>query len=315
MHRIVALRALKVGDFLTGVPAYRAIRRAYPSSFIQLAAPRELAPLASLLGNAIDEVCDSHELEPLSPQLYDADIGVDLHGKGPASHRLLVEARAARLVAFRTLEIPQSADGAKHDAEEHEVARWCRLLQHAGIPADPNDLDVAAPNTTALTETARGATVVHPGASSRARCWPSERWIDVVRSERDAGRRVVITGGPDEVRCALAIARAAAVPEECVFAGRTNVLELAELIGVAERIVCGDTGIAHLATAFRRPSVVLFGPTPPAHWGPPARPIHRVLWAGGRGDPHADRIDAGLLSISAADVIDALRSLPAAALC
>jgi ADP-heptose:LPS heptosyltransferase len=315
VHRIVVLRALKLGDFLTGVPAYRAIRRAYPSSYIQLAAPREFASLANLLDGAIDEVRDTRELEPLDSQLYDADIGIDLHGKGPASHRLLVETRARRLIAFRTPETPESVDGAEHDDEEHEVARWCRLLQHAGIPAEPDDLDIAVPATTSLTEMARDATVVHPGASSRARCWPLERWVDVVRSERQAGRRVLLTGGPDEVRRAHAIASAAELPTDCVFAGRTDLLELAELAGAARRIVCGDTGIAHLATAFRRPSVVLFGPTPPTHWGPPPRPIHRVLWTGGRGDPHANVVDAGLLSISAADVIEALRTLPEAALC
>ncbi len=315
MHRIVVLRALKVGDFLTGVPAYRAIRRAYPSSYIQLAAPHGLAPLANLLGDTFDEVCDTHELEPLHPKLYDADVGIDLHGKGAASHRLLVEARARRLIAFRTSSTPESAGGAEHDDEEHEVARWCRLLQHAGIPADPYDLDVVAPPTTPLTQTARDATLIHPGASSRSRCWPTERWIQVVRSERETGRLVVITGGPDETQGAHAIARMTGVPAECVFAGRTNLLQLAELVGVAARVVCGDTGIAHLATAFRRPSVVLFGPTPPTHWGPPERPIHRVLWAGGRGDPHADVADAGLLSISAADVIEALRELPVPAPC
>jgi ADP-heptose:LPS heptosyltransferase len=315
VHRIVALRALKLGDFLTGVPAYRAIRRAYPQSFIQLAAPREFAPLADLLDGVIDEVCDARELEPLGPQLYNANIGIDLHGKGPASHRLLIDAGARRLIAFRTPETPQSADGAEHDDEEHEVTRWCRLLQHAGIPADPDDLDVAAPTTTPLTEAARDATLIHPGASSRARCWPSERWVEIVRAEREAGRRVIITGASNEVRRAHVIARAANVPPECVFAGRTNLLELAELAGAAARIVCGDTGIAHLATAFRRPSVVLFGPTPPAHWGPPTRPIHRVLWAGRRGDPHANRTDEGLLSISAADAIDALRALAVPTLC
>ena len=119
------LRALKVGDFLTGVPAYRAIRRAFPSSYIQLAAPHGLAPLANLLGDAFDKVCDTHELEPLHPKLYDADVGIDLHGKGAASHRLLVEARARRLIAFRTPDTPESAGGAEHDDEEHEVARWC----------------------------------------------------------------------------------------------------------------------------------------------------------------------------------------------
>ncbi len=66
-----------------------------------------------------------------------------------------------------------------------------------------------------------------------------------------------------------------------MLAGRTDLVELAAAVAAAGRVVCGDTGVAHLATALGTPSVVLFGPTSPARWGPPAdRPQHRVLWAG-----------------------------------
>jgi ADP-heptose:LPS heptosyltransferase len=75
----------------------------------------------------------------------------------------------------------------------------------------------------------------------------------------------------------------------------------------AGRVLCGDTGVAHLATAYGTPSVVLFGPTPPSEWGPPpGRTRHRVLWSGGRGDPHAATPDAGLLAITVDDVLGAL---------
>jgi ADP-heptose:LPS heptosyltransferase len=81
-------------------------------------------------------------------------------------------------------------------------------------------------------------------------------------------------------------------------------------VGAAARVVCGDTGVAHLATALGTPSVVLFGPTPPALWGPPSdRPWHRVLWAGVAGPAHGPRPDPGLLRISVGDVLDALASL------
>ena len=65
--------------------------------------------------------------------------------------------------------------------------------------------------------------------------------------------------------------------------------------------------MAHLATAFGVPSVVLFGPTPPAEWGPPAdRPRHVALHRGGRGDPHAGTADPRLLGITVDDVLAAL---------
>ncbi|MEJ7717324.1 MAG: glycosyltransferase family 9 protein [Thermoleophilaceae bacterium] len=95
------------------------------------------------------------------------------------------------------------------------------------------------------------------------------------------------------------------------MAGTTDLRGLAAAVAAADRVVCGDTGVAHLATALGTPSVVLFGPTFPEEWGPPpSRPIHRVLWRGRRGDPHAAEPDAGLLEIGVEEVAVALDELP-----
>ena len=73
---------------------------------------------------------------------------------------------------------------------------------------------------------------------------------------------------------------------------------------------CGDTGVAHLATAYRRPSVVLFGPVAPALWGPPPRPQHVVLWHGdGTGDPWGTDLDPALARITVDEVEGALDEL------
>jgi len=74
-------------------------------------------------------------------------------------------------------------------------------------------------------------------------------------------------------------------------------------------VISGDTGIAHLATAYRRPSVVLFGPIPPAQWGPPDRPYHAALWPADldyRGNPHGMSIDPALERITISDVLGAI---------
>jgi ADP-heptose:LPS heptosyltransferase len=66
--------------------------------------------------------------------------------------------------------------------------------------------------------------------------------------------------------------------------------------------------VAHLASAHGRPSVTLFGPVPPAEWGPPVHPRHQVLWRAGpgyRGDPHGIRPDPALTASTVADVLGA----------
>jgi ADP-heptose:LPS heptosyltransferase len=60
--------------------------------------------------------------------------------------------------------------------------------------------------------------------------------------------------------------------------------------------------------------VVLFGPTSPSRWGPPPLPIHRVIWTGREGDPHADRPDPGLLEIEPEVVLGELATVHAGAL-
>jgi ADP-heptose:LPS heptosyltransferase len=154
----------------------------------------------------------------------------------------------------------------------------------------------------------RGATIVHLGAASAARRWPTQRWIRVIAACGEA-RHVVLTGSARERAVALDVARRANVPFANVVAGETSLTELAAIVAAARRVLCSDTGIAHLASAYGIASVVLFGPTSPATWGPPDLARHRVLWAGRTGDPHGKSPDPGLLAITAADVIAELEHL------
>jgi ADP-heptose:LPS heptosyltransferase len=296
--RAVILRALGLGDLLTALPGLYALARAFPQHHRVLAAPRALAPLA-LHTSAVGEVHDTGPLAPLDGALDGADVAVNLHGKGPESTAVLAASRPRRLIAF-------GRDGIEWRAEEHEVARWCRLLRESGIPADETELGLRPPSLPVPAE-AIGATVIHPGAASGARRWPAERFAEVARAEVAAGRGVVLTGGAADVALAEEVAHQAGGDGILVYAGRTDMLELAAVIAAAGRVVCGDTGVGHLATALGTPSVLLFGPTSPARWGPPAgRPQHRVLWRGRTGDPHAPDPDPGLLEIDVPDVLAAL---------
>jgi ADP-heptose:LPS heptosyltransferase len=208
--RLVVLRALGLGDFLTGVPALRALAAAFPGHERLLLAPAFVRPLAALLGGVVHGVVETEGRGAPPAMLPDAargaDVAVNLHGRGPRSHEALRAAAPGRLVAF--------------------------VCPEAGLADGPE--------------------------------WRA--------------------GGDLE--------------------------DLARLVAGAARVACADTGVAHLATALGVPSVVLFGPTPPAEWGPPPdRDRHRVLWAGRRGDPNGPAPDPGLLEIEPAAVSAELAAL------
>jgi ADP-heptose:LPS heptosyltransferase len=304
--RLVVLRALGLGDLLTAVPALRALARAFPDHERLLAAP---APLAPLVPPELARLVPVGELQPLPGELGGADRAVNLHGSGPQSHRLLLDSDPERLIAFEHRDVPASRGSPRWRPNEHEVKRWCRMLAEHGVPAHPAELEIDPPPGEAPPPAA-GATVIHPGAASAARRWPAARFAAVARAELAEGRGVVVTGAPSEVPLARDVAARARLADHTVLAGRTDLAELARAVAVAGRVVCGDTGVAHLATALGTPSVVLFGPVSPAEWGPPAeRTEHRALWRGSSGDPHADAPDPGLLGITVAEVLGALEEL------
>ena len=298
--RLLVLRALGLGDLLTGVPALRALRRARPDHELVLAAPSVLEPLISL-ADVADRLVDTAGLDALAWSGAPPDLAVNLHGRGPQSHRLLQGLQPLSLVAFDGPAVDHR--GPTWDDDEHEVRRWCRLVSESlGVTSDPLDLGLRLPSTPAP---APGAVVVHPGAAYPSRRWPPERYAQVVRALVSAGHDVVVTGGPDEVSLAREVATGAGLAPDRVLAGRTDLRQLAAQVASARLVVCGDTGVAHLATAFGTPSVLLFGPMPPSRWGPLSDGPHAVLWHGsGVGDPWGDEVDPALLRVDVDEVVE-----------
>ncbi|GAA2270403.1 glycosyltransferase family 9 protein [Nonomuraea roseoviolacea subsp. roseoviolacea] len=289
---LLALRGLGLGDLLTAVPALRALRQEFPVHRITVAAPAPLEPLMPLTG-AVDELIDVRGPGPVPFERpgRGPDIAVNLHGKGPQSIEALRRTEPGRLLSH-TLGPPWRDD-------VHEVRRWCDMLEWYGVKADPSDLTLGVSDRT-------GPVVVHPGAAFPARRWPPERFARVAAAlERTVGE-VVVTGDAGEAPIAARVAELAGLPAGRVLAGRTDLAGLIDVVGRARLVVCGDTGVGHLATAFCVPSVVLFGPVPPALWGPPPGWRHVALWAGQTGDPHGGRVDAGLLRIDVSEVLDAV---------
>lgn len=305
---ILILRALGVGDLAAAAPAVRGLRAAFPGETLALAAPAWLTPLIEAIGG-VDRVLPAGELEAIGGLAEPPQIAVNLHGSGPESHRVLRELQPAKLWAFANPDAGHT-DGPGWRDEEHEVRRWCRLIGFYGVPSDPADLDLATPDV----DVARGVTIIHPGAKSPTRRWPPERYASVARRLRSAGHRVLITGSAAERDLRVRVSELAGLGADAVPS--TDLAHLLGLVASARLVISGDTGIAHLATGYRTPSVTLFGPVSPARWGPPpGREWHHPIWHGVRSEP-GDRpgpVHPALLSITEDEVLAAVEKVQHAA--
>jgi ADP-heptose:LPS heptosyltransferase len=300
--RLVALRALNLGDLLVVVPALRALRRHFPEHELTLVTHAWLEPVVGLIGG-IDRLVPTRGLVPLThPRRPDAV--VNLHAAGGESAAALDALDPLRRIGFAAPGWP----GPQWCPGGHERRRWCAMLAAHGVHADPADLLLHRPDEP---PPAPGAAVVHVGAGYGAKEWPVERFAAVASALRAAGHRVVVTGSIVERPRALAVADQAGLAPAAVLAGSTGLREMAALVADAALLVSGDTGVAHLASAYRTPSVVLFGPAPIEEWGPPEDGPHRPLTVAGlrRGDPFAADPDPALLGVTVADVLGAVAEL------
>ncbi|MBL1073768.1 glycosyltransferase family 9 protein [Nocardia sp. 2] len=303
MAVVLVLRARGLGDLLTAVPALRALRRARPGDHIALAAPHRLKPIVDLIAS-VDEMLPIADPAPLRWDGEPPALGVNLDGSGAESIVQLAKTKPERILTYRNPAFPD-LPGPEWEPDMHDVDRWCHLLETDGITADRRNLGLVPP---VATTSHRDCVVVHVGAGSPARRWPPDRFAAVVRHLLVQGREVVLTGDESERDLAFGVAARAGLSPNRVLAGDQNLIELAATVAESALVVCGDTGVAHLATAFGTRTVLLFGPTPPSRSGPPPHLLgrHAVLWAGQTGHHDGETPDAGLLRIGVPEVLNAV---------
>ena len=166
------------------------------------------------------------------------------------------------------------------------AAHYCEPLRTLGLTTETSFylLTPPSPNPHLV--------AVHPGSGSPQKNWPLSRWVELCRwLHADHHAELLIITGEADGPAATALAP---------FGTSAHQLPLAQLVArltQCRRFLGHDSGISHLAAACGVPSVLLFGPTDPALWAPPA--------------PHVTVIRRGpsLAEISLADVQAALRPL------
>jgi ADP-heptose:LPS heptosyltransferase len=277
MRKILVLRGGALGDFIVTLPALAALRAHWPAARIEFSGNATAAALARERG-LLDAVHSQHEARwsalfadaPLPAEFASWLSGFDLvlsYWPDPdgalarhlplhagqvflthAAHPTIAPAAAHYFEPLRQFSIAPPADG------------WCYPLSRHR--PDGN------------------AVAIHPGSGSPRKNWPLDRWCALLASLPDP---VLLVLGEAERDTASAFRSIRARLEPAVN------LPLEQLVAQLSRcrlFVGHDSGVSHLAAACGVPSVLLFGPTDPALWAPPAAHV-RVI-----------REDAGLTAIT-----------------
>lgn len=110
--------------------------------------------------------------------------------------------------------------------------------------------------------------VVNPGAKSHIKRWTIEGFAEVCDHLIDeCGASIVLVGtGPDKD---IAVSVAGKMKNRCHnFVDKTNIRQLASLIGRSSLLITNDSAPMHLGCAVGAKVLAIFGPTDPRKYGP-----------------------------------------------
>lgn len=110
--------------------------------------------------------------------------------------------------------------------------------------------------------------LVAPVAADSAKTWHPAGFAQVCDQLIERyGLKVVMVGGVENTEVMVSIQAQMAHPM-LALAGKTNLLQVCELVNRALFAIVHDSGIMHLASYFNRQCLALFGPTDPRLSGP-----------------------------------------------
>jgi len=286
MRRLLILRGGALGDFLVTLPAIALLRQRWPGAEIELIGNPVAATLAQTRG-LLDRVHPQssarwlplHRREALPPDLHVWLSGFELvlsFQPDPAGE---LAARFPLRAGQRFLA------GAPHPTAGPAAAHYCAPLRELGLqpgalvhplaplaPPDPGPRPV----------------IIHPGSGSARKNWPVERWLELAAHLPEP---VTLLLGEAELDrplpAALTTARDAGADRVRIGGRQLDLLwqppleDLLRRLAGARAFLGHDSGVSHLAACAGAPSLLLFGPTDPAIWKPPAANVHALQAAGG----------------------------------
>jgi len=268
-----------IGDAVMTTPALGSLRTAFPSSEIVLAANPVVSELMSP-----HPFCDRvivydkrgrHRgtgglwkfCRLLAGERFDLAILFQNAIEAAIMVRLArIKMRAGYGTDGRGILLTHAIRVTKEARRLHHTQYYLNMLAELGIPAAGQEVCLQCTDEEkSWAESVLGPgkwAAINPGATyGSAKRWYPERFGQVADAlASDFGYESVLVGGPGEAAIGSEIeSRMRSKPLNLI--GRTSVRQLMALLASVELVITNDSGPMHVAAAFGRPIVGLFGPT------------------------------------------------------
>lgn len=269
MKKVLVLRGGALGDFLVTLPALALLRRRWPEARLELIGNATAAQLA-LNRQLVDAVHSQHAAKwhalygdrplpsDLAAWLDEFDLVIS-YWPDPERELRRRFPRHARQTFIFAGAMPTLQPAAAH---------YCEPFSTIGLVTKEFMYHLASHRP------AEKVVAIHPGSGSPTKNWPIVHWRQLAENlRREFGAKLLVVSGEADGAAASALADVGTPLRNLPLE------ELVNHLAGAALFIGHDSGVSHLAAACGTPCVLLFGPSDPATWAPPASSV-RVIRRG-----------------------------------
>jgi ADP-heptose:LPS heptosyltransferase len=300
IKKIAIFRALQLGDMLCAIPAIKALRFAYPDTEITLIGLPWAKSLTERFNNYFDSFIQfpgypglpEQKLDPKAfttflseVQSRNFDLAIQMQGNGSIINSM-IELFGTKFTAGYSTEGHYAPDNGlfmPYPGYGHEIDRHLALMDFLDIPQQGADLeypltteDYNALDKLNLDIEPQKYICIHPGSRGAWRQWPVKYFAALADYCVEQGYKAVLTGTKDEAEIIDAVVSHMRY-EPINTAGITSMGAVGALIQNAAMLISNCTGVSHIASAFKTPSIVISMDGEPQRWGPLDKRVHRTI--------------------------------------
>jgi heptosyltransferase III len=259
--RIAILRLRSLGDCVLTTPALDILKRFRSDLGLAIFVENRFREIFE--GNP--DLAEIHPPELAALRRFRPQLCLNLHGGTRSAW--MTELSGARYRAgfghYRqqfvyNVPIPRAQEILQVDRKVHTAEHLASAIFYLGAPISEIPRAKLFPPSPAPPPLAPRSTIIHAVAATPDKTWSAGHFLAVADHLAQSGPAPIFIGGPDDDL----------TPFHRYPTIQTSLSAVKSLLASASLFVGNDSGPAHMAAAFGVPSIVIFGASDAAIWGP-----------------------------------------------